>query len=194
MTRLIGLQFKIVYRKGKENVAADALSRVTTMMNTQSYSEVRPIWIQKVINSYARDTYAQDLLTQLEVSSPNEQGYSLHQGIIRHGSQIWVGENFALKTKLINAFHNYAVGGHSGVQATYLIIKKIFHYKGLKGYMQNFVTQCSTCQLSKHERVHSTGLLQPLHIPASAWQDISLDFIEGLPNSEGLNSILVIMD
>jgi hypothetical protein len=30
MTRLMGLEFKIIYQKGKENVAADALSRVAT--------------------------------------------------------------------------------------------------------------------------------------------------------------------
>jgi hypothetical protein len=48
-------------------------------------------------------------------------------GIIRYGSLIWVGENSALRTKLIAAFHNSALGGHYGVHATYLRIKKMFY-------------------------------------------------------------------
>jgi hypothetical protein len=75
---------------------------------------------------YATDSYAQDLLTQLAVHSPNEQGFSLHQGIIRTGNQIWVAENSTLKTKLISAFHSTSLDGHSWIQATYLRIKKLF--------------------------------------------------------------------
>jgi hypothetical protein len=62
------------------------------------------------------DGQAYELLTQLAVSSPNDQGYSLNQGIIRMAEQIWVGNNSALKTRLINAFHSTALGGHSRVR------------------------------------------------------------------------------
>jgi hypothetical protein len=79
-----------------------------------------------VINSYVTDQHAMDPLAQLAVTSPNEQGYTLHQGIIRQGSQIWVGDNSALKTKLSSAFHSSVLGGHSGVHATYLRLKKMF--------------------------------------------------------------------
>lgn len=42
MTRLMGLQFRILYKKGKDNHAADALSRVGHMMAIQAVSSVQP--------------------------------------------------------------------------------------------------------------------------------------------------------
>jgi hypothetical protein len=64
----------------------------------------------------------------------------------------------------------------------------------MKADVGNFVKQCSVCHYAKTERVHPTGLLQPLPILVGAWQDLTLEFIEGLPNSEGFNYILVIVD
>jgi hypothetical protein len=42
MTRLMGLKFKIVYRKGKENLAADALSRVAILWQCKQFLKLLP--------------------------------------------------------------------------------------------------------------------------------------------------------
>lgn len=194
MTKLMGLNFKIVYRKGKENLAADALSRIGHLMTTQAISTAQPLWIQEVLNAYATDPVAQTLLTQLAIHSPNEHGFSLRDGLIRHGSQIWIAENSALRTKLIAAMHSSAIGGHSGTVATYQRIKRSFYWKGLKQDVEDFVKECSVCQQAKHELIHPAGLLQPLPVPAGVWQDLTMDFIEGLPKSEGFDTILVLVD
>jgi hypothetical protein len=70
MTRLMGLQFKIRYKQEKENIAADALSRVGRMMALQAVSTVQPAWVQEVINSYVTDPQAQQLLQRLAIASP----------------------------------------------------------------------------------------------------------------------------
>lgn len=73
-------------------------------------------------------------------------------------------------------------------------LKNLFSWKGLKQDVDSFVKQCSICQQAKHSNDHPAGLLQPLPIPVGAWQDISMDFVEGLPVSEGYSVILVVVD
>ena len=194
MTRLMGLKFRIVYRQGKDNIVADSLSRVGHMMALQAVSEVQPVWLQEVLNSYATDPKAQQLLAQLAIHSPDASGFSLHQNLIRHQGKVWIGDNSALQTKLIAAFHSSAIGGHSGTKATYHRLKNLFAWKGMKQDVDNFIKQCSICQQAKHINALPAGLLAPLPIPDGAWEQISMDFIEGLPKSDGYSSILVVVD
>lgn len=159
MTRMMGLQFKIVYRKGKDNLAADALSRVGHMMAIQAVSTVQPAWIQEVLNSYATDPTAQQLLQQLAISSPDQQGYSLQKGLIWHQGKIWIANNSALQTKIIAVCHSSALGGHSGITVTYTRLKQYFSWKGMRTDVEAFVKQCSICQHAKYSLQHPMGLL-----------------------------------
>jgi len=114
----MGLQFKIIYKQGKENLAADALSRVAHLFSLQVVSVLQPHWIQEVVNSYAIDPQVQQLLAQLAIVSPDSNGFSMEQGLIKKNNLIWIGKNSTLQTKLIAAFHSSAIGGHSGTDAT----------------------------------------------------------------------------
>jgi len=61
----------------------------------------------------------------------------------------------------------------------------------MKQDVENFVKQCDICQHAKHSLQHPMGLLQPLPILAGVWQDLTMDFIEGLPKSEGCSVIFL---
>lgn len=155
MARLMGLQFKVIYRKGKENCAADALSRMGAI---QVVSASQPVWVQEVLNAYTTDAQAQDLLTKLAISSPDDKGYSLNQGLIRYKGRVWIAQNSALQTKLIASLHASPIGGHSGIAATHHRLKQLFWWKGMKGDVESFIKQCVVCQQAKHDHTHPGGV------------------------------------
>jgi hypothetical protein len=150
--------------------------------------------MQEIINSYVTDEAAQLKLQALAVSSPDSDGFSLNDGLIKLNGRVWVGQNSAVQTKIIHALHASALGGHSGIPVTLRRLKQLFDWQGTMATVHKFVQSCLVCQQSKPDRAKYPGLLQPLPVPDAAWQVVSLDFIEGMPRSGRYNSILVVVD
>ncbi len=57
-----------------------------------------------------------------------------------------------------------------------------------------FVLACSVCAISKTSNRPPAGLLQPLSVPSRPWSHISLDFVTGLPPSQGNTVVLTVVD
>ena len=55
----------------------------------------------------------------------------------------------------------------------------------MKNIIAKFVAQYDVYQRHKGKTVASPGKLQPLPVSDSIWTDISMDFIEELPSSQG---------
>lgn len=64
---------------------------------------------------------------------------------------------------------------------------------GMKKDINQYVKNCSICQQNKYEALSPHGLLQPLAILNQVWEDIAINFVEGLPKSGGWDSILVVV-
>ena len=74
-------------------------------------------------------------------------------------------------------------------------LKQRFWWTKMKLEIASHVARCDTCQKVKAVHLRSAGELQPLPIPSWKWDDISMDFIVGLPRtSKGFDSIWVIVD
>jgi len=86
------------------------------------------------------------------------------------------------------------VGGHDGVIKTLKRLSTNFYWQHMRKEIKDFVARCLVCQQTKYSTSKPSGLLQPLPIPSNVWEDISLDFITGLPLSGGYSVLLVVVD
>lgn len=199
-TKLLGLQYKIQYKPGMTNAVADALSRrphpdsAAPVDHIFALSSVDPSWISEVISGYSADPHAIGLLDRLAVAPSSAPPFVLSGGLLRYHGCIWLGSNSALQHKVMSALHDSPVGGHSGFPVTYRRLKQLFAWRGMKSAVKTFVAGCSVCQQAKPDRSKLPGLLLPLPVPSSAWQIISMDFVEGLPRSQNKDCILVVVD
>lgn len=199
LTKLLGLQYSIEYKKGVENSAADSLSRrpatsADILPELHHISSAQPAWLEEIMQSYLNDPVASELLQQLAVSPTASDKFSRKAGILKQGRCVWIGNDPVLHNKICAAFHDSPLGGHSGFPVTYKHIKQIFRWKGMRGDIKKHVQQCITCQQAKPERMPYSGLLQPLPVPSLPWEMVTMDFMEGLPTSGRYNCLLVIID
>jgi hypothetical protein len=77
----------------------------------------------------------------------------------------------------------------------YQDLRRKFWWTRMKREIAKYVSECDICQRVKASHLKVSGPLQPLPIPSWKWEDISMDFIVGLPNtSQKHDSIWVIID
>lgn len=61
-------------------------------------------------------------------------------------------------------------------------------------HVTNFVAACATCQKNKSDTQAPAGLLAPLPIPERVWEDVSMNFLSGLPKAGGVDCVFVVVD
>jgi hypothetical protein len=77
----------------------------------------------------------------------------------------------------------------------YQDLKQNFWWTRMKWEIAKYVSECDICQRVKASHLKTAGILQPLSIPSWKWEDISMDFIVGLPDTSlRHDSIWVIVD
>ena len=99
-----------------------------------------------------------------------------------------------LRRELLKECHDSQWAGHPGVHRTLALIEENYYWPHMRDDVEAYVKTCLVCQQDKTEQRVPAGLLEPLPIPERPWESISMDFIMGLPKSEGCNIIMVVVD
>ena len=165
--------FDIEYRKGKENVVADALSRMWSC-KLSAISTLHQEWILGIQEEYMQNSDAAPIFVELQ--SPSSQGhvrFQLRNGLLWCRDRIYLVPDSKYKLMVLQEMHSSSMSGHTGITKTYEM----------------------PCQQNKVDSRLLAGLLQSLPIPEGKWTHIAMDFITGLPSTDkGWDTIFVVVD
>jgi len=190
----MGYDYEVQYKQGRDNLVADGLSRVFSLqLLTLTLSSISSDLMEAIKTTWTQDPFLQQVIQALEAGQ-QQSHYLWQQGILYRKGKIVVGAVPTVRKQLLQLFHDSPTGGHSGVTVTRKRMASVLYWKGLSKDVRNHIRACVVCQRNKPDLSSPAGLLQPLPIPNAIWEDISMDFMEGLPKSNGKDVILVVVD
>lgn len=199
LVKLLGYEFDIVFKPGVENTAADGLSRIDHSTELSSCTTLlaltMPTTLQmNLFQEIANNVTIQETMRMIKEGSTVRVGLTIREDKLWYKGRLVIPKESKLIPLILAECHDGIAGGHSGVLKTVKRIQLWFHCDGLFRSVQQHVAECQVCQTHKYSTLSPAGLLQPLPIPSQIWEDVSMDFIEGLPMSNGSNVILVVVD
>ncbi|KAK1681416.1 hypothetical protein QYE76_042264 [Lolium multiflorum] len=182
--------YVIKYKKGKDNVVADALSRKLTLLLTRLDFHV--LGLDEIKEQYASDTFFGPIFAKCSIEKGIDDFY-LHQGFLFKGNKLCVPMS-SLRLLLLQESHGGGLMGHFGRDKTLSMLSTHYYWPRMKRDVERLCNRCTTCLQAKSTS-NSYGLYTPLPIPYAPWSDISMDFVLGLPRTKyGHDSIFVVVD
>jgi hypothetical protein len=124
----------------------------------------------------------------------SDKSITADKGLLFVNHRWLVPDSKELRNMILNAEHDSKVAGHFGQYKTLERVKANFYWPKMELEVEEYVRSCDSCQRNKAARHKKFGLLDPLDIPNRPWDEISMDFIVALPESNGHTKIWVIVD
>ena len=151
-----------------------------------------------VKNTYCKDTICAKIIMQPE-AYPR---FGIREGLIWTKNQLkhdvicipW--DTFQRGRRLIKIIinHVHQTIGHYGQWKTSNYIQQSYWWPQMATDIEAFCRLCRKCQTNKTDMQKPQGFLHSLPIPDKPWQSVGMDFMGPLPQSQGNDYLLVLID
>ncbi|RXN12176.1 Transposon Ty3-I Gag-Pol poly [Labeo rohita] len=178
--RLQKLNFIIEYRKGKLNVAPDALSRslitanspITALYAKQKTDQHPELPVTDIVlwEEQHNDCEITKLLQAVaEEQSPQMDQYEVVEDKLYHKTHLKNDQIHyrvyvpgSLRSALLQHYHSHPLSGHCGIYKTYKRLQEVAFWPGMWTDVKHNVRECVKCQTLRHDNRKPAGKLQPI--------------------------------
>ena len=183
--------FFLKHKDGIKNKAADAFSRRVTLLSMMS---TKVIGFEQLRDEYEScPDFGKVHATLSSAPYPTIKDYTIQDGYLFKANKLCIPCT-SVRDFLVWELHAGGLVGHFGQDKTIEEVERQFYWPGFKHDVTKIIGHCCQCQLAKHHN-QNVGLYTPLPVPDRAWQDVSMDFVLGLPRtSKKHDSIFVVVD
>ncbi|XP_076938140.1 uncharacterized protein LOC143606166 [Bidens hawaiensis] len=180
--------FVIRHKAGTANSVADALSRRPALTTAMSFDVVG---FHSFSNLYQDDPDFGDVWKKTK-DGPYKCFFRKN-GLLFQVDRLCVPLS-SFREAIALECHQGALAGHFGRDKTIALIRDRFYWPKISKEVSKILSRCRICHIAKTRHTNQ-GLYTPLPTPVRPWEDVSLDFVLGLPLTQRKkDSIMVVVD
>ncbi|HEX3639688.1 MAG TPA: DDE-type integrase/transposase/recombinase, partial [Ktedonobacteraceae bacterium] len=173
------------------------------LLSETATGQSRP-WTKLLYEAQQRCTFAQKQIAGLSTHERASRSGESHawrldeNGLLRHKGRIYIPPEESIRQELLKSCHDHPMAGHFDARRTHELLTRSYHWQKMAIDAKEYVKTCAVCQRSKAPRHLPYGELSSLPIPSAPFEELTMDFITGLPPAKisgcVYDAILVVVD
>lgn len=190
--------FKIEYKPGKQNVVADALSRLYSIQVNIIQENKHLDWPLLISNYLQQPNFNDDVPKDIQELIKKELDLFIYdesnETLLRKLNDKQTAPYIPFISRLDLVFKMHNAYGHIGSDGILELLRTRAWWPQMKSDIKQWIKTCVHCQITTYGKTTTTEPLHPL-TPVPAFHRWSLDFISQLPiTQDGNRWILIAID